>query len=56
MTGRRAFLFSVKDIVPKANAPLTIEGHDGEVLDNQALTGLMKPNLVRALIQRGALR
>jgi hypothetical protein len=48
--------FSVKDTRAKATAPLTGKGHAEGEPDDQALAGAMKPNLVRALIQRGALR
>jgi hypothetical protein len=47
---------SVKEMATQASACLTISGHGAMGLDNQALAGAMKPNLVRALIQRGALR
>ena len=47
---------SVKDTMPKASTPLTSRGHVAEGCDDQALAGAMKPNLVSALIQRGALR
>jgi len=47
---------SVKDTGAKANTPLTGKGHAEEEPDDQALTGEMKPNLIRALIQRGAFR
>jgi hypothetical protein len=46
----------VKEMLSKAIAFLTGEGHEAKVFDAQALAGAMKPNLVRALIQRGALR
>ena len=49
-------IVSVKETVLKASATLTSEGHVARGLNDQALAGLMKPNLVRALIQRGALR
>ena len=52
----RGEFFSVKEMVLWANAALTGEGHESKVLDDQALAGEMKPNLVSALIQRGALR
>ena len=48
--------FSVKEPMPKTTAPLAIEGRAKKALDDQALAGLMKPNLVSDLIQRGALR
>jgi methylthioribose-1-phosphate isomerase len=50
------FAFSMKDTRAKATPPLTGKGHAEKEPDDQALAGLMKPNLVRALIQRGALR
>jgi hypothetical protein len=49
-------VISVKDTRAKATSPLTGKGHAEEEPDDQALAGAMKPNLVRALIQRGALR
>jgi hypothetical protein len=49
-------MVSVKDTRAKATPPLTGKGHAEKEPDDQALAGLMKPNLVRALIQRGALR
>lgn len=48
--------FSVKETGSKASETLTRGGHDVTILADQALAGLMKPNLVSALIQRGALR
>jgi hypothetical protein len=48
--------FSVRELTAKTNTALTRGGHDGGASADQALAGLMKPNLVRALIQRGALR
>lgn len=51
-----AILFSVKEPMPKTTARLTLEGHAVKSLAGQALAGLMKPNLVSDLIQRGALR
>ena len=48
--------FSVKETDSKASETLTWVGHDITILAGQALAGLMKPNLVSALIQRGALR
>jgi hypothetical protein len=49
--------FSVKELSAKTSESLTTEGHgESRKRQDQALTGLMKPNLVRALIQRGALR
>lgn len=47
---------SVKETDSKASETLTWVGHDVTILADQALAGLMKPNLVSALIQRGALR
>jgi len=47
---------SVKEMVFRTTAPLPGEGHAVKVHDDQALAGEMKPNLVRALIHRGALR
>lgn len=47
---------SVKEMGPKAKEPLTGKGHAEKALEDQALAGWMKPNLVRAFIQRGALR
>jgi hypothetical protein len=47
---------SVKETGSKASETLTRGGHDVTILADQALAGLMKPNLVSALIQRGALR
>lgn len=49
-------MFSVKEPMPKTTARLTLEGHAVKSLAGQALAGLMKPNLVSDLIQRGALR
>ena len=49
-------MLSVKETSPKASATLTGEGHAAEEREDQALACAMKPNLVRALIQRGALR
>ena len=49
-------ILSVKDPMPKTTARLTLEGHAVKSLAGQALAGLMKPNLVSDLIQRGALR
>jgi IS30 family transposase len=48
--------FSVKEISFGATAGLTGKGHAAVALSGQALAGAMKLNLVRALIQRGALR
>ena len=56
---RRLFptgMVSVKETDSKASETLTWVGHDITILADQALAGLMKPNLVSALIQRGALR
>ena len=47
---------SVKEMAFETTAPLTDEGHAAKALTDQAQVGLMKPNLVSALIQRGALR
>lgn len=47
---------SVKETVSEASRTLTCEGHGVRGCDDQAPTGAMKPYLVRALIQRGALR
>jgi hypothetical protein len=47
---------SVKEISFGATAGLTGKGHAAVALSGQALAGAMQPNLVRALIQRGALR
>jgi hypothetical protein len=44
---------SVKDTRAKATPPLTGESHVDDELSNQVLAVAMKPNLVRALIQRG---
>ena len=46
----------MKERVSQANAILTYEGHGEVMRSGQALAGVMKPNLIRALIQRGALR
>jgi hypothetical protein len=46
----------VKEMMFRTSAYLTSEGHAAKALDDQAVAGTMKPNLVRALIQRGALR
>lgn len=51
-----ACVFSVKEMAFETTAPLTDEGHAAKALADQAQVGLMKPNLVSALIQRGALR
>lgn len=48
--------FSVKDRTAKANGVLAGEGHGRTKQSCQVLAGEMKPNLVSALIQRGALR
>ena len=47
---------SVKEMSAKTNRALTSGGHDGVGSADQALACLIKPNLVSALIQRGALR
>ena len=46
----------MKEMAFETTAPLTDEGHAAKALTDQAQVGLMKPNLVSALIQRGALR
>ena len=46
----------MKETLTKTSEPLTGEGHAGKADEDQALAGVMKPSLVRALIQRGALR
>ena len=51
-----AEMFSVKDLVVETIVDLSGEGHADVASEDQALAGVMKPNLVRALIQRGALR
>jgi hypothetical protein len=43
-------------MIPKTSPLLTAEGHAGDEPDDQVLAVAMKPNLVSALIQRGALR
>lgn len=48
--------FSVKAPHPKTREFLTGESHAGVASKDQALAVEMKPNLARALIQRGALR
>jgi hypothetical protein len=48
--------FSVKEMISKAHVSLALEGHFSWGHGDQALSGEMKPNLVSALIQRGALR
>ncbi len=48
--------FSVKEMHTKTSDSLTGKGHAEGWRDNQALAGAMKPNLIRVLIQRGALR
>ena len=53
---RRFRDFSVKETMSEASIALTCEGHGVMGCDDQTLTGAMKPYLVRALIQRGALR
>ncbi len=47
---------SVKEMESESSEILATEGHLEKTLDDQGAAGLMKPNLVRALIQRGALR
>ena len=49
------FRVNVKETASKAAESLTTEGHRFEAMANQAAAGI-KPNRVRALIQRGALR
>ena len=46
----------MKETMSEASIALTCEGHEVRGCDDQAPTGAMKPYLVRALIQRGALR
>lgn len=46
----------MKETLFKATTRLTGEGHAEKARDDQALAGAMKPNFVRVLIQRGALR
>ena len=53
---RSTTVFSVKELMSKASEFLTGEGHAGNAHDGQAVAVEIKPNLVRALIQRGALR
>ncbi len=53
---RRSWKVSVKETMSEASIALTCEGHEVRGCDDQAPTGAMKPYLVRALIQRGALR
>jgi len=48
--------FSVKETVSQASEPLTGESHGEGGCVDQVAAEAMKPNLVRALIQRGALR
>jgi hypothetical protein len=48
-------IISVKEPMLKASTPLASEGHD-TTNHYQVVAGLMMPNLIRALIQRGALR
>ena len=55
LSPRRIAFFNVKETASKAAESLTTEGHRFEAMANQAAAG-MKPNRVRALIQRGALR
>ncbi len=47
---------SVKEATVEASECLTSKGHDEAIAADQVLAGAMKPNLVSALIQRGALR
>ena len=54
--GKSRLKFSVKEMAFETTAPLTDEGHAAKALTDQAQVGLMKPNLVSDLIQRGALR
>lgn len=49
-------VFNVKEMYWQTTAFLTSEGHAWMVSLDQAWAGGMKPNLVSALIQRGALR
>lgn len=49
-------LISVKETRAKTSGDLTGEGHGDEASVDQALAGAMKPCLISALIQRGALR
>jgi hypothetical protein len=51
-----AVRFSVKETTTNGNALLIGQGQGEGRLNNQAPAGVMKPNLVSALIQRGALR
>jgi hypothetical protein len=53
---RSARSVNVKEMQSEATGSLTGEGHQTRGEADQALAGVMKPNLVRALIQRGALR
>lgn len=46
--------FSLKEPRTKASKFLTAAGHAGKACEAQALAGVMGPNLVSALIQRGA--
>lgn len=54
--GGIAMTVSVKEKVLEASEALASEGHIEKAREDQMAAGLMKPNLVRALIQRGALR
>jgi hypothetical protein len=47
--------FSVKQAGAKASVILTGKGHGDAGTADRTLAGAMKPNLVRGLIQRGAL-
>ncbi len=49
-------IFSVKEIHTKTSAVLTGEGHANQIDNDQALAGVIQPNLISVLIQRGALR
>lgn len=53
--GLQDFEVSVKEPCMKASAGLASQGRSGQRV-NQTVAGLMKPNLVSDLIQRGALR
>jgi hypothetical protein len=54
--GAQDHRLNVKEMQSEATGSLTGEGHQTRREADQALAGVMKPNLVRALIQRGALR
>ena len=47
---------SVKEMTLGASIPLTAQGHKVNGTADQALVGVIKPNLISDLIQRGALR